>query len=470
MRHQLLIMVAVVGLTAGFGLRGAAAQEMASATVIVRLPADAKLYFDGYLTKQTGEMRMFSTPDLSMGKEYVYELRAESAGQGKTMTRTERVTVRAGQTTRVNFTMMARDAAATGYLYTINNDTKQNAVIVLERKADGSLTEVPGSPFSTGGKGLTGGDIDEQGAIRVHGDFVLAVNPGSDSVAVLRKSEGGKLTPVAGSPFQSGGSGPLSLTIHGDLVYVANQAPPFASPSGPPNLMGFRLSKEGKLTPIANSKITFAEGHGPAQVEFSPDGKTVVVTSGFQDEQTSRVHGYKVQADGTLKEGPGSPAQPKGASGVVGYSWSPDGKRVFVSNFRGSAITVFDIDPQTGGIKQLGGAFGDQEQAACWTAIAADGKTLYVANFVSNSISVFDVAVDGKLTLLGTTKRRGAMNPDTKDIELSKDGKFLYAVGSGAREIAAFRIDADRLVTELAEGKSPLKLSTGQNVTGLVAD
>jgi 6-phosphogluconolactonase (cycloisomerase 2 family) len=146
------------------------------------------------------------------------------------------------------------------------------------------------------------------------------------------------------------------------------------------------------------------------------------------------------------------------------------GGRVFVSNFRGSAVTVFDIDSTTAAVRQAGGAVGDDEKAACWTAISADGRTLYVANFVSNSISVFDVAEGGKLKLLGTAKRRAGSDPDTKDIELSKDGKYLYAVGSGAKEVAVFRIGADRMPAELPEGKSPVKLAVGQNVTGLAAE
>src|SRR5262249_8212706 len=145
-------------------------------------------------------------------------------------------------------------------------------------------------------------------------------------------------------------------------------------------------------------------------------------------------------------------------------------QRVYVSAFRGSAVVVFAMDPKTAALKQLGEPFGDKETAACWTAIAPDGKTLYVANFVSNSISVFDVHPDGKLTLLGTTKRRAGSNPDTKDLEVSRDGRFLYAIGSGQREIAVFRIGSDRMLTELPEGQSPIRLSAGQHTTGLVTD
>jgi uncharacterized protein (TIGR03000 family) len=472
MLRKLLFLVALAALLVA-GLQTAMAEETdTTATIVVRVPADARLYFDDQATQQTGTRRTFSTPGLQAGREYFYRVKAEVRRGGAVHSRVERITVRAGQTTQVDLRNVSESMAmaAARYLYTITNDPEANGIAVFAQEPDGSLKEVPGSPFPTGGKGLAGGDIDEQGAIRIHGEFVLAVNPGSNSVAVLRKSAGGKLTPVAGSPFPSGGSAPLSLTVHGDLVYVANQAPAFARPTGAPNLEGFRITSEGKLLPVEAAKVTFPAGQGPAQVEFSPDGKLVAVTAGFQEEPTSRVYTYQVQAAGTLKAAPGSPVQPRGASGDVGFSWDPTGRRLYVSNFRGSAITVFDVSPQTGALQQLGEAYGDQEKAACWTAIAPDGKTLYVANFVSNSISVFSIAPDGKLTLLGTAKRRAGTDPDTKDLEISRDGKFLYAVGSGQREIAVFRIDADRRLTELPQGKSPLKIRTGQNITGLVSD
>jgi 6-phosphogluconolactonase (cycloisomerase 2 family) len=359
-------------------------------------------------------------------------------------------------------------AGDNGYAYTLNNDGEKNAVVVLGRSDDGTLVEVAGSPFATGGRGLvvpTGGDFDAQGSVRRHGRYVLAVNPGSDSVAVLAV-DGPRLMPVTGSPFASGGVTPLSVTAHGDLVYVANQAIPFMNPSRKPNITGFRMSADGRLTPIPGSTIEFPAGQGPAQVEFSPSGSVLAVTAGFQTD--GRVHTFAVMPDGTLKEGPGSPFVTREVSGTVGYSWSADGRHLLVSNFRGSAMTVFAVDSTSAAIEPKGPAYPNGGGAACWTAISPDGKTLYTGNFVGNSISAYAVMPDGTMSLLGTVARREAMKPDTKDIEISPDGKYLYAIGPIARHVAVFAIGADRLPRELPADRSPYTVTSGQWTTGLV--
>ncbi len=363
--------------------------------------------------------------------------------------------------------MMKPDAS---FVYTLDNDPQRNSVAVYRRGANGSLMQLAGSPFNAGGRGLTGGDIDEQGAIRSAGKYILAVNPGSDTIAVLEKTNRGLLH-VEGSPFPSGGSTPLSLAVHGEMVYVANQAAEFASPKSLPNITGFRL-KEGRLIPIPGAMTELPKGMGPAQVEFSVNGRVLVVTAGFQsqDGDGSRIYTYQVQPDGKLVPGAGSPAKPEGATGTVGFSLSPAGDMAFVSTFKGSGVTAFSIDPTTAAIRQAGNPFGNDQRAACWTEITKDGKTLYVGNFVSNSISVYSVMPGGKLELLGSIPRRGATNKDTKDIALSPRGDYLYAVGSGERQISIFKVEANHLLTELPTGQSPVMLTTGQNVTGLLVD
>ena len=70
-----------------------------------------------------------------------------------------------------------------GFLYTSTNADAGNGIIALGRKANGTLTELPGSPYLTGGRGdAAKGDSDTQWALRFVGDYLLAVNAGANPV------------------------------------------------------------------------------------------------------------------------------------------------------------------------------------------------------------------------------------------------------------------------------------------------
>ena len=73
------------------------------AMLIVNLPAQARLLVDDHLTSSTSAQRVLQTPPLTQGSTYAYVLRAEIERDGKTLTETQRVTVRAGGQTRVSF-------------------------------------------------------------------------------------------------------------------------------------------------------------------------------------------------------------------------------------------------------------------------------------------------------------------------------------------------------------------------------
>jgi uncharacterized protein (TIGR03000 family) len=73
----------------------------APATIIVNLPTDAKLAIDDFMTTSTSSPRIFATPTLERGKDFTYMLKAEIQRDGRTLTTTQMVTVRAGQESRV---------------------------------------------------------------------------------------------------------------------------------------------------------------------------------------------------------------------------------------------------------------------------------------------------------------------------------------------------------------------------------
>jgi uncharacterized protein (TIGR03000 family) len=73
------------------------------ARLIVELPAGARLYVDDRAMKVTSTRRTFHTPELELGQAYYYELRAEVVRDGKPVTETRRVIVRAGDVVRTRF-------------------------------------------------------------------------------------------------------------------------------------------------------------------------------------------------------------------------------------------------------------------------------------------------------------------------------------------------------------------------------
>lgn len=79
------------------------------ATIVVHMPADAKLTVDGKATRATSAVRRFVTPPLESGQGYHYIFKAEIDRDGEPITVTKRVDVRAGANEEVTLQFTARD-------------------------------------------------------------------------------------------------------------------------------------------------------------------------------------------------------------------------------------------------------------------------------------------------------------------------------------------------------------------------
>jgi uncharacterized protein (TIGR03000 family) len=79
-----------------------AAGEPTSASLLISLPANAKLFVDGQLVAGDGTSRRFHTPPLAAGS-FFYELRAEVLIGGRTEVEDARVVIKAGDTKEVGF-------------------------------------------------------------------------------------------------------------------------------------------------------------------------------------------------------------------------------------------------------------------------------------------------------------------------------------------------------------------------------
>jgi uncharacterized protein (TIGR03000 family) len=84
----------------------------APATIVVTLPADARLRVDDYLTTSTSSTRMFRSPKLPPDRAFTYTLSGEIVRDGKPVVVTREVTVRAGEQTQVTLNFPVASVAA----------------------------------------------------------------------------------------------------------------------------------------------------------------------------------------------------------------------------------------------------------------------------------------------------------------------------------------------------------------------
>jgi 6-phosphogluconolactonase (cycloisomerase 2 family) len=334
-----------------------------------------------------------------------------------------------------------------GYVYVNDNTAGQNTVAAFARHADGTLTALPGSPFSAGGAG-SGSGLASQGAIQVSSDrrYVLAVDAGSDQISVLRIQRNGSLRLV--DVTSSGGISPVSVAEHNGLVYVANAG------AGGENYSGYTLSHGGELVPLAGSTVALPDDAQPGDVLFNSTGTNLVGTR----VGSSLIDSFHVGNDGRLQAATGSPFPAQGP-GPFGSEFRPtDPGQLFVSNAHGGAgngtVSAFNV-ALDGTLSSIGQSpFADLQTAPCWVEITHDGQFLFTVNTASGSISRYSIAPDGTLTLLGSTPVSSQSGVGAVDARLSNDGQTLYVDETHVATIGEFTVAGGQL-TELGSVSLP---------------
>jgi 6-phosphogluconolactonase (cycloisomerase 2 family) len=338
-----------------------------------------------------------------------------------------------------------------GYTYIDGNTATANTIDAFARNADGSVTPLPGSPFTIGGAGL-GTGLASQGAIQttIGGRYLLTVDAGSNQISVLRVTAGG--VPVqAGQPVSSGGVEPVSIAVSPlGLVYVANKG----NGTSGSNYSGFQLNYfNGTLTPVPGATYPVPAGAGLGDVLFNDLGNHLVGTR----TATSQLDSFAVLPDGHLLPAQGSPYSGQGL-GQLGAQFDPaNPSQLYVTNAHNGAglgtVSAYR-DSFFGQLSSIGSSpYADGQTAPCWVEISHDGRYLFAVNTGSGNISSYAINPGGSLTLIGSTPITGG-GADI-DARLSPDGSTLSVDGAGAHILSVFAVNGGTL-TELPSSPTPL--------------
>jgi YVTN family beta-propeller protein len=177
-------------------------------------------------------------------------------------------------------------------------------------------------------------------------------------------------------------------------------------------------------------------GGNPYNLNFTPDGRHLLVLDWSSDTSNDEVIFYDLQAeriDGRVE-----------VSTWPAHSvFSRDGKRLYVSGETAGDLTVIDLATRTVLARHVHGG-GD----AMGLALSTDGKVLYAAAGENKAILKIDTATNKPV---GTIALPGIVHEST----LTLDGRFLYTTLRKANKIVVVDTTTDKIVTTIAQKGFP---------------
>lgn len=329
----------------------------------------------------------------------------------------------------LSLAMLATAATAEerGAIYTMDNAAGANHVLAFQRAENGEL--IGAGSFATGGAG-TGAGLSSQGAVLLSKDgrWLFACNVGSSEVSVLAVTRNGlSLSDKVGS----GGQMPVSLALRHNLLYVLNAG---GGVGASDNITAF-IFADGKLLALPNSTQALSgDNTGPAQVSFSRDGGTLIVT----ERLTNLIDTFVIDDEGLATS-----HRTFAAAGTTPFGFDVSREdRLFVSEAGTGSASSYTVS-DAAELSVISTTVLTTQKAACWLIASHDGRFVYTANAGSGSISGFRVGPTGSLELLDADGRTAVTGDGSHPVDLaqSHDGRFLYSLANGDGTLHGFRVN-----------------------------
>ncbi|MCJ1307980.1 hypothetical protein MMC25_001630 [Agyrium rufum] len=348
-------------------------------------------------------------------------------------------------------------ASAPKALYFISNNA-ENAIVALSVGKDGMLGA--GTITPTGGKGsnevtVTNGTavpntpdaLASQGSVRLVGNLIFAINPGSSDLSVFAMNPKNPLSLIQlGKPRPTNGDFPVTLGVSekNSLVCVGNSGAlsgiscaKFCSSTGLGDFDALRPFNLGQTTPPSGPF------NGIADSFFSEDESMLITT----------VKGNMPSANGSAASFPGfmSVFPVNAGNGVTGpqlgsasteVRTSPPGTGVLfgtvpIPGAKDNALFVtdalFGAGIMTISGKSKAAALTARtpiagQMATCWVTISLVSKTAFVTDVAVNSLTEMDLST-GKII-----KHYLLTNGNFGMTDLESGGNFIYALSVAVPE------------------------------------
>jgi 6-phosphogluconolactonase (cycloisomerase 2 family) len=309
------------------------------------------------------------------------------------------------------------------FAYVANNVDSNISGYTIDPET-GVLTDVPGSPFTTGVQPTSI-------AVDPSGKFAYTANFNDNDVSEYTiNALSGALTPVSGSPVLAQ-THPFSVTVDpsGRFAYVANS---FSS-----SISGYSINPStGSLTALSGSPYTTGLNTQPFSVAIDPSGRFLCAAI----ENTNQVESFSIDPTSGKLAAIGS--LPTGMSPEL-VVVDPSGRFVYVADEDGH-VSAYTIST-AGSLTQITGSPFLAGHRTVSVAVDPSGRFLYAANNGNGAVASFNVSAytidqnSGALTeIIGSPFATGAAS---RSVTVDPSGNFVYVANTGTNDVSAFTID-----------------------------
>jgi len=251
---------------------------------------------------------------------------------------------------------------------------------------DGTLTMI-GSPVSSGGS------MGDGGTLVANDNYLFVGNASTNNISVFSISSTGGLTPVTGSPFNiGGGADGMTLNLSGNILYVAD----------PDNniLIVLNVAGDGSLSPIAGSPFAYT-ADSSLIASFALSSSTIGIAADIDGFLSS----YSIDTIGapTLLN-----VLNTTASYSQAVSTARNGSLAILSGGQ-NLIAVVNVATNGNLTQVVGSPFATATYTSGYAVANPEGTFLYATE--ENQLEGFSIGANGALTSLGTFPLTNALGP-----------------------------------------------------------
>ena len=321
------------------------------------------------------------------------------------------------------------------FVYTANAAGNPSTVSALSSDSStGVLTPISGSPYNTG-MGSTALAKDPK---RSH--IYVANTQSGDISAFSMNTTTGALTPLLGPTTVETGVDAIAIDPLAQFMYVVS--------GNSANLWIFSMASSGALTPLSGTPILLSSsGILSSSVVIDPSGRYLYVTASSSSSVLGSIFGFsRNTTSGTLTSLAGFPLSVAGQSNHGAFDPSGNFLLVTGNNVFGTAggLSVFSLNASTGSLTLASGSPFQVRDDPAGVAADASGKYVYVPNTADATISAFTLdSATGALTpVSGSPFPSGGNGSINGPLGIAADaaGKFLY-VCNASNDVSAFSIN-----------------------------